>query len=172
MSPHRLGKILENYLTRAGMQQRIREEKIIDAWERMVGKAISEVTQPVRMRNGVLQVKVANSVWMHELQFHKKMIIQKLNGYIGNATVENLWFMIGEKEKGRERVDGGEVQEKAGRHARALCQEEKERIEKGISHLLDPEMKEILLRVFSKGLALGKGNSYGIAETSKYKPEE
>jgi len=169
MVPHRLGKILENFLTGAGMQQRIREQKIIDAWERMVGKAISEMTQPVRMRNGVLQVKVANSVWMNELQFHKKIIIQKLNGYIGNATVEDLWFMIGEREKGREAIDGGEVQEKAVRHARALSQEEKERIERGISHLRDPEMKEIFFRLFSKGLALGKGDPYGIAKISKYK---
>ncbi len=159
MPPHRLGKILENYLTRAGMLQRIREQKIIDAWERLVGKAVSEMTQPVRMRNGVLQVRVATSMWMHELHFHKKMIIQKMNDYAGNATVEDLWFMIGEREKGKETIDKGEVEKISKRHARALSQEERERIEKGISHLRDPEMREILLRLFCKGLTRGKGNS-------------
>ncbi len=79
MRPHRLGKILENCLSRVGLQQRIQEQKILDAWERMVGKAIAEMTEPVRVKNRVLQVKVTNSVWMHELQFHKKLIIQKLN---------------------------------------------------------------------------------------------
>ncbi len=157
MPPHRLGKILENYLTRAGLYQRIREQKIIDAWEVMVGKAIAEMTQPVRVRNRVLQVKVSNSVWMHELQFHKKLIIQKLNEYIGNPVVQELWFFIGEKEAGKDTLlEGGKKKPK--RQTRDLSKEEKDRIEREIRHLDDPEMKEILLRVFSKALTSGKGN--------------
>jgi predicted nucleic acid-binding Zn ribbon protein len=156
MPPHRLGKILENCLSRVGLQQRIQEQRIIDAWELMVGKAIAEMTEPVRVRNRVLQVKVTNSVWMHELQFHKKLIIQKLNGCAGDAVVQDLWFFIGEKEAGKEvPPEGGK--NKRERQARDLSREEKERIEREISHLDDPEMREILLRVFSKGLTWEKG---------------
>jgi predicted nucleic acid-binding Zn ribbon protein len=156
MPPHRLGKILENYLSRAGLQPRIQEQRIIDAWERMVGKAIAEMTEPVRVKNRVLQVKVTNSVWMHELQFHKKLIIQKLNECTGDPVVQDLWFFIGEKETGKEvPPEGGK--KKRERKARDLSKEEKDRIEREISHLEDPEMREVLLRVFSKGLTWEKG---------------
>jgi len=156
MPPDRLGKILENYLGRAGLQPRIQDQRIIDAWERMVGKAIAEMTEPVRVRNRVLQVKVTNSVWMHELQFHKKLIIQKLNEYTGTPVLQDLWFFIGEKETGKEvRPEGGKKKRERG--ARDLSKEEKDRIEREISYLEDPEMREILLRVFSKGLTWEKG---------------
>ena len=158
MPPHRLGKILENYLSRAGLHQRIWEQRILDAWERMVGKAIAEMTEPTRVRNRVLQVKVTNSVWMHELQFHKKLIIQKLNEGTGAPVVQDLWFFIGEKEAGKEIPPEGS-RDKRERQARDLSREEKDRIEREISHLDDPEMKEILLRVFSKGLTREKGRT-------------
>jgi hypothetical protein len=38
-----------------------------------------------------------------------------------------------------------------------LDREEKERIERVVEHLRDGEMKEILSRLFSRGLALQKG---------------
>ena len=153
-----MGKILENCLNQAGLHPRIREQRIIDAWEGMVGKAIAEMTQPVRVRNRVLQVKVVNSVWMQELQFHKKLIIQKLNEHIGNPVVQDLWFFIGEKEAGKNvRAQEGKKNQK--RRPRELSQEEKDRIEKEIAPLRDPEMREILSRVFSKGLTSEGGNA-------------
>lgn len=155
MTPHRLGKILESYLTRAGLDQRIREQKIIDAWEKTVGKAVAEVTQPIRVRTRVLQVKVGNSVWMQELQFHKKLIIQKLNECIGNPVLQDLWFFIGEKEAEKETRMEEKKNHPKGQTGR-FSQEDKNRIEREISSLRDPEMREILLRVFSKGLAAGK----------------
>lgn len=156
MPPHRLGKILENYLSRAGLQPRIQEQRIMDAWEQMVGKAIAEMTEPVRVRNRVLQVKVTNSVWMHELQFHKKLIIQKLNEYTGSRVIQDLWFFIGEKEAGKKiPPEGGK--KKRERQIRDPGREERIQIEREVSQLDDPEMREILLRVFSKGLTCGKG---------------
>jgi hypothetical protein len=155
MSPHPLGKILENCLCRAGLQQRIHEQRILDAWEPMVGKAIAEMTEPIRVRNRVLQVKVINSVWMHELQFRKKLIIQKLNEWAGDPGVQDLWFFIGEKGSGKAvPSEGGK--NKRERQARDLSREEKDRIEREVSHLDDPEMREILWRVFSKGLTCDK----------------
>ena len=157
MAPHQLGKILENYLSRAGLHKKIQEQRIIDAWAEMVGNAIAEMTDPVRVRNRVLQVKVTNSVWMHELQFHKKLIIQKLNEHIGNPVVQDLWFFIGEKEPGKEATPREEKQKQEMR-SRDLSEEEKVRIEREISHLDDPEMKEILWGVFSKALTSVRRN--------------
>jgi hypothetical protein len=151
MVPDRLGKILNPYLARVGLLQRMEEQKVLDCWEAIVGKAVAEATQPFRVRNRVLQVKVTNSVWMHELQFHKEMIIQKLNDFLGRPVVRELWFFIGEKEGGKEIPSESGKGKGAGR-SRELSPEEKGRIKREISHLRDREMQEIFLRVFSRGL--------------------
>jgi hypothetical protein len=151
MAPDRLGKILNPYLARVGLLRKMEEQKVLDCWEGIVGKAVAEATQPFRVRNRVLQVKVINSGWMHELQFHKEMIIRKLNELVGRPAVQELWFFIGEKEREKEIPSKGARGREAGR-TRELSQEERERIEREIAHLRDREMQEIFLRVFSRGL--------------------
>lgn len=157
MAPERLGKILNAYLKRAGLRQKVSEQRILELWEGMVGDAIAQLTQPVRMRNGVLQVKVVNSVWMQELQFHKKLIMEKLNKNTGNTKVHDIWFFIGEKEGGEEGPSQDGKKKEEGQK-RALKQEEKARIERMVSQLRDRELKEVFLSLFSKGLISGKAD--------------
>ena len=159
MPPHRLGKILENYFNREGLHHRIQEQKILDAWTVMVGDAIAEMTEPVRLRGRVLQVRVSNSVWMYELQFHKKLIIQKLNEHAGEPVIQDLWFFVGEKGQGKIAPPSGE-KENREKKRRDLSKEEKNQIEREISHLVDAEMKEILFGVFSKALISEKRNRH------------
>lgn len=146
--PSFLGEILRVYLNQPGLRWRMREQKILDVWDRVVGEAISEVTQPGRVRNRVLQIRVINSVWMQELQFHKPLIIQKLNEFLGAPFVQDLRFVLGEKKQ--ELSPKGK--EGRGKKTRELAEEERERIEKEVRRLADPEMREVLSRLFAKAL--------------------
>jgi len=96
----------------------------------------------------VLQIRVINSVWMQELQFHKPLIIQKLNEFLGDPFVQDLRFVLG----GREEGVSPKAEEGRGKKSRELTEEERERIEKEVSRLPDPEMREVLSRVFAKAL--------------------
>jgi predicted nucleic acid-binding Zn ribbon protein len=146
--PSSLGDILGGCLNQPGLRSKMREQKILDAWDRVVGRAIAEVTQPARVRNRVLQVKVVNSIWMQELQFHKPLMIQKLNEFLGDPLLQDLRFVLGEREE-KTLPERGEGE---GRRSKELSAEERERIEKEVSRLPDPEMREILFRLFAKGL--------------------
>jgi predicted nucleic acid-binding Zn ribbon protein len=146
--PSFLGEILSGYLNQPGLRSRMREQKILDVWDRVVGRAIAEVTQPGRVRNRVLQIRVINSVWMQELQFHKPLMIQKLNEFLGDPFVQDLRFVLGERE---EKLSP-RAEEGRGKESRELAEEERERIEKEVSRLPDPEMREVLFRLFAKAL--------------------
>ena len=146
--PSFLGEILSVYLNQPGLRSRMREQKILDVWDRIVGRAIAEVTQPGRVRNRVLQIRVINSVWMQELQFHKPLIIQKLNEFLGDPFVQDLRFVLGEREQ---ELDP-KREEGQGKKSRDLAEEERERIKKEVSRLPDPEMREVLSRLFAKAL--------------------
>ena len=148
--PSFLGDILSGYLNQPGLRSKMREQRILDAWDRVVGKAIAEVSQPARVRNRILQVRVINSVWMQELQFHKPFMIQKLNEFLGDPAVQDLRFVLGERE---EKIPLRRENEEGGRKAfRDLAQEERERIEKEVSRLPDQEIREVLFRLFAKAL--------------------
>jgi len=154
--PSFLGDILSGYLNQPGLRSKMREQRILDAWDRVVGKAIAEVTQPARVRNRILQIRVINSVWMQELQFHKPFMIQKLNEFLGDAAVQDLRFVLGERE---EKNPLKREDEERGRKAfRDLAREERERIEKAVSRLPDQEMREVLARLFAKALTNPRGD--------------
>lgn len=153
--PSFLGDILSGCLNQPGLRSKMREQKILDAWDRVVGKAIKEVTQPARVRNRILQIRVINSVWMQELQFHKPLVIQKLNEFLGEPAVQDLRFVLGEREV---EISLKKENEERGRKAfRDLAQEERERIEKEVSRLPDQEMREVLSRLFAKALTSLRG---------------
>jgi predicted nucleic acid-binding Zn ribbon protein len=154
-NPPTLGEVLGHLLKSSGLKRRIQEQKILDSWEKAVGAAIAERTQPMGVKNRMLQVRVSSSVWMQELQFMKGLILQKIHEQTGNHSLQDLRFFLGEMESS----DGGvrkKEEEKGGESSSGLTAEERERIEKALSGIHDSEMREILTRVYSKGMAAGK----------------
>ena len=148
--PSTLGEILGRYLDQSGLRPKIREQKILDVWNELVGKAIADVTQPVRVRNRSLQVKVAHPVWMQQLQFHKKLIIQKVNDFLGGAFLQELRFVLGERDQ-----SDSPKPERGGRiRQRELREEEQERIAREVGGIRDEEVREALFRLFAKGLMM------------------
>jgi len=111
----------------------------------------------IRVQNRVLQVKVVNSVWMQELQFMKELIMQKLHQQTGKNILQDLRFFIGEIEP-----SGGKGRSKKKKSALLnglssdLSGAERERIDRALSGLTDPELREILGRIYARGLAAWK----------------
>jgi predicted nucleic acid-binding Zn ribbon protein len=156
--PPSMGEVLGEFFKRTGMNRRIQEQKILNCWEKAVGEGVAEKTQPVSVKNRVLQVKVVNSVWMQELQFMKELIMQKLQEQAGNNILRDLRFFIGEiepsGEKGRKQKNEGT---RMDGKSLGLTEAERERIDRALSGITDPEMSEILGRIYARGLAARKG---------------
>jgi len=156
-NPPSLGEVLGNFFKRTGLSRKIQEQKILNSWEKAVGEAVAERTRPVSVKNRVLRVKVTNSVWMQELQFMKELIIQKLHEQTGKNFLQDLRFFIGEIEPSGVK---NENKKKEGAlingQSLGLTEEERERIERALSEIADPEMREILGRIYAKGLAARK----------------
>jgi len=150
--PMSLGDVLESFLSRSGLKRRIQEQKILDLWEKVVGQAVAERTEPIRVQNRVLQVKVDSSVWMQQLQFMKSLILQKFQQQLGGNFLQDLRFFIGELKpaaKGKSEEEGQGMKSPDG----AVKEEERRWIEKEVEGVRDPEMREILSRVYIKGQA-------------------
>ncbi len=155
--PSPLGEVLEKFFIRSGLKRRLTDQRILDSWKRAVGRGIAEQTQPLRIQNRVLQVRVSNSVWMQQLQFMKGMILQRVREETGVADLMDLRLFLGEVNE----VEAGEGEaenreEIEPKTLEDLSEREKERIRKEVASLSDPEMRKIFESVFSRGLAIGK----------------
>ena len=151
--PTKLQDILDPYLRNTGLKRRLEESRILCHWPEIVGKAISENTQPSGVRNRVLQIKVINSVWMQQLQFMKGMILQKIKNQDESKGIEDIKFYLGEIDRSQQ--EAGKISPLPVRWG-TLGKEEKEKIEKEIEGVEDPDIREGLARLFAKGMQAGK----------------
>ena len=64
-------------------------------WENAVGDVIAKNTKPEAFKGKLLLVLVSSPPWMHQLQFLKKDIINKVNQTLGKELVQDIKFKIG-----------------------------------------------------------------------------
>lgn len=69
-----------------------------EIWQAVAGTAIAENTQPAAFKGRLLLVHVSSSVWLHQLQFVKQDLIDKVNAAAGRHLVEDITFKIGPLE--------------------------------------------------------------------------
>lgn len=138
----KLGEILEKSLKRLEVSGRLIEYGVWPIWNETVGPTIARNAQPERIRHGTLFVKVTSPTWMHELQYMKEMIREKLNQRLGSEVVKNLFFVIGKLET--EPV-GSPTEETspADRLSESKLDEEQ------LRSIRDPEIRRALKRLFA-----------------------
>ena len=68
-------------------------------WDHTVGEAVAENTRPAAFKGRLLLVYAASSSWIHQLQFLKADIIEKLNVALGRELVSDIKFKIGPTAK-------------------------------------------------------------------------
>ena len=65
-------------------------------WDTAVGDVIAKNTRPEAFKGKLLLVNVNSSAWMHQLQFLKKDLIDKINTALGKELVLDIKFKIGQ----------------------------------------------------------------------------
>jgi predicted nucleic acid-binding Zn ribbon protein len=64
-------------------------------WDSIVGDVISKNAKPAAFKGRILLVYVTSSTWVHQLQFLKEEMIDKLNEGLGKSLIDDLKFKIG-----------------------------------------------------------------------------
>ena len=59
-----------------------------------MGPRVARHTRAVSFRDGVLQVEVDGSSWMHELGFLKRDLVGKVNRHLGSRLVKDVRFVV------------------------------------------------------------------------------
>jgi predicted nucleic acid-binding Zn ribbon protein len=90
--PESLGDILARKLKELGVDRKIKEVSVADAWPEIVGDAVAAHTTVLRCEDGRLLVRVDNPSWRHELMYQKADFMRLLNGRLGEHIVDDIHF--------------------------------------------------------------------------------
>lgn len=144
----KIGEILERVLKKKGIAVPMKDVSLRELWDRTVGPMIAVQTRPERVWRGTLFVKVSTSVWMHQLQFLRDGILERLKNQWREETIERLHFSIGPVGPAAKSTD-----DFFHPTARLLKKRDKVMIEESLAEVRDPELQDILRRVMIKELS-------------------
>jgi len=121
---------------RQGLGEEFREQEPLLLWPQVVGEQMSKLTQPLRVRQGILYVEAASHVIAQQLSLLKDTYLRKLNELLGEERLVDLRFRVGEmRPPTREPAEGEQLS--------LLDREELARWLEGID---DPHLRETLER--------------------------
>jgi predicted nucleic acid-binding Zn ribbon protein len=89
----KLGPLVGKVLDGLGLQKRVEEYRVIEEWERIVGKVIAERAEPVQIARGRIVVQVNSSPWLMEMKMREREILEKIAEAVGNGVVREIRFV-------------------------------------------------------------------------------
>ena len=97
----RAAAVLDELVDRLDFRSRLREYAVWNVWDEVVGPILATRSEPLRIEEGKLFIRVGGSAWMQELQFLKDEIRTRLNQRLGAPLVKDLFFVLGRVERRR-----------------------------------------------------------------------
>ncbi len=85
-----LGDAIDRLLKTYRLDGKMLELSVIESWSELMGKAISNRTTHIFMKNGKLTVKLSSSVLRNELMLSREKIIAMINSKVGHEVVKEL----------------------------------------------------------------------------------
>lgn len=90
-----IGPILAGILDRCRSASGGGIHHLVRVWAQALGPPIADNTKPFAVKGSLLLVHVSSSAWMHQLQFLKADLLDKLNEALGESTITDIKFKIG-----------------------------------------------------------------------------
>lgn len=87
-----LKDVLDRWLKAYGLEDKMKEMEVINAWPELMGVAVANRTKEISIKNGKLVLKLDSSVMRDELLHGKSIIIQRVNEFAGKEIIFDIWF--------------------------------------------------------------------------------
>jgi predicted nucleic acid-binding Zn ribbon protein len=73
-----------------GLDKKIKEMRVLNGWEKIVGPVIAKNTSLISVEGGVLSVRFRSPLVRSEVKMHKTVIIERLNEIAGDGYITDL----------------------------------------------------------------------------------
>lgn len=86
------GDLVKEYIKMMGLEKKMKEMHLINAWPEIAGNAIASRTKSMYFKNSVLFVELTSSVVRNELNMIRHGLIDALNKRAGEEIVTDIVF--------------------------------------------------------------------------------
>jgi hypothetical protein len=97
--PKKAADLIAQLMARKGWGQSTAVDELDIAWNLVATTAWSQQTQLGNVRKGVLEVIVANSALLHQLEFKKQSLVASLQQRLPQNKIKDIRFRIGNVTK-------------------------------------------------------------------------
>ncbi len=87
-----MGELLPSILSKLGLDQRFKEQQVLNLWPTVVGEELAARTKATKVDRGVLHVHVDHGAWMQELHFIEKDLLRKLRAQSPGVVLKKIRF--------------------------------------------------------------------------------
>lgn len=143
------GSVLSSLFRELGLEDRIRLDAVQKQWRSVLTEPLTLHACPVELKAGTLTIHVDSPTWLHQLQFLKNELIEKLRS-AGVQEVVLRRGMLPRQQTGTKRSSDHEIL------TRSLTAEEEFWIEGLADGIADDELKNEIRRAATKALSRRK----------------
>lgn len=86
----KLGDVLQQYLVAIGADRHIKEIRVTQEWDKIVGPMIARNTEDICLKDGVLTVKFRSAIIRNEIMMRRSSLQKIINDAIGEEVVKNI----------------------------------------------------------------------------------
>jgi len=88
--PENLGDVLQQYLVAIGADKRIKEVRVTQEWDRIVGPMIARNTSDIGLKDGVLTVRFRSPIIRNEISMRRTSLQKLINDAMGDEVVAKI----------------------------------------------------------------------------------
>ena len=86
----KVGGVILQYLREMGLETPLNEHRLIQAWDKVLGPAVSRYTRELRIYNQVLFVTVSSAALRNELMMRRTELVTRLNTEAGAQVITQI----------------------------------------------------------------------------------
>jgi len=85
-----VGGVILQYLREMGLETPLNEHRLIQAWDTVLGPAVSRYTKELRIYNQVLFVTISSAALRNELMMRRSELVARLNAQAGAQVITQI----------------------------------------------------------------------------------
>ena len=84
-----IGEALVSYLRESGLEKTVLEVQVEEAWPRVMGATVANLTRSVEVKDGVLFVRVSSAALKAQLFENRFELVRRLNDEVGAPVIKD-----------------------------------------------------------------------------------
>jgi predicted nucleic acid-binding Zn ribbon protein len=86
----KVGGVILQYLREMGLETPLNEHRLINAWDTVLGPAVSKYTTDLKIYTQVLFVTVSSAALRNELMMRRTELVARLNAQVGAQVITQI----------------------------------------------------------------------------------